>query len=142
LTLTDTLTAKTRTYKMNLYGLPYDHKYGNGPYVPSKTKCYLNTPYHPLPRFKSKNEVRVGDWAKMYCRLYTADNLMYYDYVDPSKIDLIMKNGTAINNYVVKNWHGKFWIKFMSTVADLEENLTVRVNGENVTSFEYKFWWK
>jgi hypothetical protein len=78
----------------------------------------------------------------MYCRLYTADNLMYYDYVDPSKIDLIMKNGTSINNYVVKNWHGKFWIKFMSTVADLEESLTVRVNGENVTSFEYKFWWK
>lgn len=85
LTLTDTVGQQAKLINMDLYGLPEDYKYGNGDFVPEKTRCELR-PAYEIPKFKGINQLRVGDWGEIYCTLYTAEDLIYYDYVDQNDI--------------------------------------------------------
>lgn len=68
-------------------------------------------PYHPLPRFDSPNKIRVGDWGTIHCRLYTKDNLLYYNHVGKDKVTIKFKTEDNRHSFrVTKRWYGQFFV--------------------------------
>lgn len=86
-------------------------------------------PYHPLPRFKEPNNIHVGDWGKIHCKLYTKDDLMFYDNVDVNAVSASFKNNNNQKFKVTRNGYGKFFVHYYSKVSDLNETISISVNN-------------
>jgi hypothetical protein len=69
---------------------------------PTKTKCVLHNPYHPLKYFKSWKKIKVGKEGKMFCTLYTKENLRYHQVVDKKDVKFVFGNGDSSNKYRIK----------------------------------------
>jgi hypothetical protein len=81
----------------------------------------------------------------MYCTLYTAEDLIYYDYVKTEDIELVFANGHASNQYKIRtDFYGKFWVKFRSAKMDLNHQLSVKVKGNTQpqNQFIVRFFWQ
>lgn len=127
MTVTDNKNNRTRDYWMNLLGRKNDYKYGNGPYVAEKTKCVVLNPYR-LRYFKTYKELLVGSWGRLFCTLYTKENLMYYDHIKGKDVNVVFGNSDKSNTFKIrKHSYGRFWVYFRSTKSDLKHRIRVSI---------------